>query len=61
MITGTEARTILKQVGITQKKCSKETGILEPILSGYLNNDRDIPHSQKIRLEEYIEKIKVIL
>jgi len=61
MVSSQEVRQVLNESGITQKRCSELVGIPEQYLSEFLNNKRELESDHKIRLADYIEKIKTII
>ena len=61
MITGQELKNILKEIGITQKRCGEHTQINESYISEFITGRRDLDSQQMIRLNNYVDKLRAIL
>ena len=61
MITGAELKSILREAGISQKKCAEKVKLPEPYISEYVNNRRNLKQDELARIECYADAIRAIL
>jgi len=61
MVSGAEVKHVLREVGITQRRCAQLCKIPEQYISEYIANKREMDSDKLIRLSDFIDKVKRIM
>lgn len=61
LITSSEAKLILNQSGVSQRKLAEKTGVNYSYISEWLHNKRILELESLIKMTSYFEKVRAIV